>query len=184
MINLLPYSHRIQLKSLYKKRLIVVGLFFFAISILPLLFVLGFLSYFEYINVNYLNKQYSSLVNIQESGEVKNLLDNVKSINNKIDFLKKDIVSIKPVTSNIEKVLLLKPDDIKITAIDYAKTDKNNIININGVSATRDSILKYSDVLNVNKSGFCKNVNVPVDTYTKKSNVPFTITCDITYESK
>jgi hypothetical protein len=184
MINLLPYSRRIFLKSLYKKRLLVVGLFSVTIAMLPLILVLGLFSYLEYSNSNVLQDQYNNLVSLQESGEAKGLFDQVKQANSTIDFFKNDTNSVKPVTTNIEKVLALRPNDIRITAIDYTKNEKVNVLNINGVSGTRDSILKYSEILDMKKSGFCKSVSVPVDTYTKKTDLPFTITCNIEYETK
>lgn len=184
MINLLPYSSRIQLKSLYKKRLIVVGLFGIATVFLPLVLVVGVFSYVQFINFQFINNNYEKLLSIQNSTETENLSSQVKSINQSIKFFESSIISSQNVTDNIEKLINLRPVGIILNSFDFKKDNKKSTINIKGIASSRATIIQYSNILDYKNGGICHNINIPVDTYTKKNEVPFNLVCMIDYEVK
>jgi len=184
MINLLPYNRRSFLKSSYKKRLIVIGFFAISLTLIPLLLVLGVLAYDQHLNIEILDKQYNNLKHSQESTNSVELVDQVNKINNSIDFFISSVNSTKIVSLTIEKILALRPTNILIKSIEFSKSDNIGILNITGISETRDSIIKYASLLDIKNSGICKSISIPVGTYTKKNEVPFTITCEIEYETK
>jgi len=184
MINLLPYSHRIQLKSLYKKRLIVVGLFGVGTVFLPLLLVIGVLSYIEFTNIKILDSNYQKLIDARNLTGTDDLSNNVKSINKSINFFESNIYKSKKVTDNIQSLISLRPKDVTVNSFDFKKTDKAGVISIRGVSVSRNSIIEYSNILDVKNNGICNTINIPVDTYTKKNEVPFALICTIDYETK
>ena len=184
MINLLPYSSRVQLKSLYKKRLIVVGLFGVATVFLPLVLVLGVVSYVEFTNLQILNNNYKKLLSIRDDAGTENLTNQVKSINQSIKFFESSLDSSKNITKKIENVISLKPSGILLNSFDFKKIDNSGSLSLRGIASSRDVIIQYSNILDIKNNGICNSVNVPVDTYTKKTEVPFTLVCVIDYEAK
>ncbi len=181
MINLLPYSRRALLKTLYKKRLIVVGLFGVAAILIPLVFVLIVISYLQYQNLNAIQTRFNLLNQQRQDEGIDDLSKEIQNVNFGISAFKESVSKIKPVSKITEDIISSRPSDVKIISFDFVNT---TTASITGVSGSRDSIISYGNILGKDGKNFCIDVNVPVTTYTKKNDVPFSITCTINYETK
>ena len=184
MINLLPYNRRAIMKSFYKKRLLVVAFITFSIALFPLVLVLVALSYIENMDYKFLVTQYAELQKQSQNDGGAELSSKIKEINTQITSFQGGIKQAKIVSGDIEKASVLRPGDVKISGFNFSKKSEKNILSISGVSGTRDSVIKYGNLLDKKNGGICSDVSVPVTTYAKRIDVPFVITCEIEYATK
>ncbi len=179
MINLLPYEKRISLKALYRRRLIVIGFICIAAALMPLVLVLGVLSYVEYTEASFLGNQYTELESSAENGEAGSMVNQIRSTNAAITSFQKDFANTNKYSENIEKISTVRPSDISINKFNMSNKDNKKMLVISGVSGTRDSIIDFGNILDKKNGGMCSSVTVPVTTYARKVDVPFNITCEL-----
>lgn len=185
MINLLPYNRRILLKSQYKTKLIVVAVFSTIIAILPFAIIMVVIVFLKYSNISVLEKTYKESLGFKESQGVTELLKNVTDTNSLIISFQKNLKNTKPVSNIINQIVSIHPATIKINSLDFKTSVKDgDTITIGGISNDRAAIIEYVNLLGVGQSNICKKVTVPVKTYIKKTDVPFTILCVLQYENK
>ncbi len=179
MINLLPYNRRILLKSHYKRRLLVVALVTINLALLPFLVVIGVLIFMQHSTTSVLAAQYEK---INESTNIQNLVLLTKKINTTNDIVNSfttALSSSKPVSVNIEKAVSIKPVAIHIHGFEFSAQESGDVLVLSGISNDRSAIIQYGNLLS--SEGLCRNVTLPVTTYTKKVDVPFTISCTLVY---
>ena len=185
MINLLPYNRRIQLKSQYKMKLVVVALFATAIAILPFVIVTGVMLFLQYSQIGTLSKNYEQAVIFREEQGVTDLSKTIISVNELIASFQKNLGNARSVSNTIEHAISIRPAMFKTTSFEFKTSPKDgNILTINGISDDRAGIIEYINLLGMGHSNICKKVSVPVKTYIKKTNVPFIISCLLQYENK
>ena len=177
MINLLPYEERVALKSKYKRKLLVVAIFAVSFALLPLVIVLGVVTYFEHSNLNIISAQYNKLKNNDKVNNTDILYQEIKNSNENIDNLNDAINAQKSVEYYIEKSVEYKPKNTKLLSFSYNKDI--NRLTIVGIASSREDIITYTANLNNQKTGICKKINVPVSAYTKKIDAEFVLTCDL-----
>lgn len=180
MINLLPYNRRILLKSQYKIKLVVVAIVATTIAILPFLIVTGVISFLQYSNINTLEKDYKNYLIFREDQGVAGLSTSIVDMNNLINSFQKNLTNTKPVSNIIDQIIAIRPDGIKINNLEFKKALKEgDSLSISGVSKDRIDIIEYVNLLGTGQSNICKKVTVPVKTYIKKTDIPFTILCTL-----
>ncbi len=182
MINLLPYERRIKLRSSYKERFVVVALFAVAITLVPLILVVAATSYIKYSNIDSINSEYSKMKDLRQTQGIEKLTDSIKDLNRIIGTFQGSIKESRPISPDITKIVNSRTSEIKITGVESIISE--GAISIRGVAKNREAIINYGAILSTPKTGPCKSINVPVTTYTKKIDVPFTILCAINYDAK
>jgi len=182
MINLLPQERKNILKKTHKVNLLVAFVTMFSFAILPLAITAGVLSFSEYINLNIIKKDHNKANEALFKSGLGDVIQNLNNTNDKINFLKTDFKKSKSVYVVLEKILSLKPNTIKINSINYVGGEKSNTITISGTADNRDAVISFGSILSSKDNKICNNIKLPVSTYTKKINVPFTVNCDVIYE--
>lgn len=182
MINLLPHERKNILNKLYKQHLSVAFITMFSFALLPLVITAAVLSFGEYINLNILNKEYETANETLTNSGLGGVIQNLANTNDKVSFLKNDFKKSKSAHSVLQKIISLRPNNIRINYISYSGSDKTNTIVITGVADNREAVISFGSILNSKENKICSNVKLPVSTYTKKIDVPFTVTCDVIYE--
>lgn len=178
MINLLPYNRRILLKSQYKIKLVVVAIIATTIAILPFFIVTGVVAFLQYSNISTLDKDHKSYFVFREDQGVTELSKSIVDMNNLISSFQKNLANTKPVSNNIDQIIRIRPNGIKINNLEFKTSLKEgDSIAIGGISKDRIDIIEYVNLLGVGQSNICKKVTVPVKTYIKKTDIPFTILC-------
>lgn len=181
MINLLPYERLQKLKSLYKEKLIIVALFAAAVAMAPLILVLGATSYAEYRNTRGLESQYAKMKDLRQIQGVDNLTEDIKEINRIIGTSQASLRAAGGISKDIVRFATLRGTDIRVTGIESSDSDA---VSIRGVARNREAVIAYGSALSEPKTGVCASVNVPVTTYTKKVDVPFTIICTLRHDTQ
>ncbi len=184
MINLLPYNRRELLKSSYKKRLMVITFISASVALMPLLLVIILLSYLQQMDYSILNTQFDNSKSNNKDAEVDKLIEEIKGVNIDIKFFQDGLSRTKHISEDLQSIVKARPGDVTVNNINFSKTGGKATIIIFGISGTRDSIIKYGNALDKKNGGICSEVSLPVTTYAKKIDVPFSITCNIVYEIK
>ncbi len=184
MINLLPYNKRALLKSSYKKRLTVVTFVSVSIALMPLVLVLLLLSYLQRMDYSILNTEFDNLKLNNQDSEVDKLTSDIKNFNAEISNFQNSLNKTKNISQDIVSAVNVRPSDVIVNNFSFSKQADKTVLVIMGVSGTRDSIIKYGSSLDKKNNGICSDVSLPVTTYAKKVDVPFSITCSISNENK
>lgn len=184
MINLLSYERRLNLKSLYRERLIIVAFLVVAVALVPFILAVWALSYTEYSNIRALTVQEKNTTELRRAQGLEDLFNNVREANRIIGTMQGSLKESRPISSDIENILRFRGTDISITGFEFSKTEKTKeqIISIKGMAKSRDAVINFGAALSDPIDGICKKINLPLTTYTKKVDIPFTLTCDTKHE--
>lgn len=171
-MNLLPTTEKEYLKKGLKLRFITIILFFTSASLL-----VGFVSLLPayFLTLSHLSDSY--LLSIKNDDSTKEMLSLPEEINSKLKFLQSSVSGIA-VTDFFSQIINYLPSGITLNSITFAKKqnfkEKNGtIVSISGMSASRDSLVSFSNLLKESKS--FSSVEVPVSNLTKNKDLPFSI---------
>ena len=161
-------------------RLIIVfsWALFFSFLISTIIFVPAFtLAHIKTGNVN--EKIKSNSEAIKEQGDILSL---PKDVNEKaavvLSFKNRSLVSEK-----IESVASGRTSGISLSGLSYKKTEKSdpnqNVVQIlaTGTAKNRESLLAFEKA--IQDMSFVKDVSVPVSSFAKDADLPFTVTITI-----
>lgn len=179
MQNLLPQKYKDVLQGANKKRLLVVSswMIFWAFVISIILFVP------VYSIVTIKMGEISKKI-IESSNAIKEQSDVLllpKQINDKarvvLSFSDDMLVS-----EEISEINSVKSSGISLSGINFRKTDRSDgstlvEILLNGTAPDRESLLSYQN--NLKAIDFVQNVSVPVSSFSKDINLPFTMTITV-----
>lgn len=158
----------------------MVGFISVSVVILPLVFVLGVLSYVKYTEANLINSEYIELEAAAQNGEAGLMVNQIRSANSAISMFQNNFKSAKEHTKSIEQIVAVRPTDLRISKFHMTNNKEGKkILLISGISGTRDSIINFGSSLENKNGGMCASVNVPVTTYARRVEVPFNITCEL-----
>lgn len=177
MFNLLPESIRSDIKNEYKtRRLFVVLLFVISLQITLVIFVFP-----SWINLNSKISDSKNRVNQLDNSKILNTSTDVKpiikNINTELGIIDKslDYPKLLPI---LDSILEQKSSSIKVSQFSYVSNSTSTaIINIKGVSATRESLVEFKRSLDGLKK--FKGVNLPISNYAKDRDIEFSM--DVIY---
>src|SRR3989344_5028541 len=182
MINLLPYNRRMLLKSRYKRRLFIVAISGITITLFPFVIVIIIMILVQYSNISILNVEYQKAKEFKSTENSTLLSEKLKGINDLIYSFSNNLENKKIVSDTVLKIMEIKPIGITINSFDFSTNTTVDVLILNGVSVNRNEIIKYEKLLKEKPNGLCSVVNIPVTTYSKAFDVPFTISCTLSYE--
>ncbi len=173
MFNLLPNILRDGLHKEYNFRKIVLILLFilfvqisFLVFIFPTWLVSNSREREVAVRGEAMNKYLSSL-------NIASTTSNIKSINAKLSVIDKTL-QYPEIIPFINNILSKKTNSISITDIIYTTSDsKNAALTLQGVSATRESLISF--VKSLESLGLFKTVDLPISNFTKDKNLSFSI---------
>ncbi len=180
MSNILPQKQISKLKRLYRKRYMVV-VFTSATMLLVagIAFVLPSL-YYAKKDQQVLAAKKAELDKLQTGTYRESLQVSINDINSKLATFNNSEPQSPVVKSFLNVVLASKTPAIHVLAFHLSVDPKDTAkaqIEVRGTADNRESLLFFADTLR-GHSGF-SNVDVPIDTYIKNSNVPFALTADV-----
>lgn len=183
MINLLPCEKRTQIKQLYQRNYFKSLFVSFSIVLIPPIVFVLLLTYKEHLDYKEIKQINFNLLNshsIDGTSEISSILDGYNKI---ITFVTNSHQKSIIASTNISTVLNLKPISVSINSIKFDSTNpKEHELTILGIADSRNDIISYAGSLDIKSGGICDLINVPIATYTKKSQIPFTLNCKIMYE--
>lgn len=175
MLNILPEQEKEKIITEYRLRLGVVAVSAVTILILASLVLLApsyLLAVSKYNNV-------SAELAIRETkqgstSEQKNIDTQVRDVNKKINlFLSEPFGNRLSPPDMFLKIIGIKSSAIRITGFFYDATGKQERIIVTGVAANRDGLAQFAETLKKDKT--FANVELPVSSYVKSSNIDFSI---------
>jgi hypothetical protein len=180
MFNLLPEKIRAEIRKEYNHRrlvMILVFVIFLQVAFTIFLFPTWLMSVNKekdvIIRSEDMNKNLSNLNIASTTANIKSINTQLTIIDNKLQY--PDIVSF------INLVLSKKATSTTISDIVFVvNSAKKMNINLQGVSATRDTLSAFSK--NLQKIEEFKAVDVPLSSYTKDKNLSFSV--EIKIETK
>ena len=181
MSNILPQKQIAKLARMYRKRFMVVV--FVAVTVI---FAAGCIMlapsiYYARAEQATLAAKKASLDSLQTGGYRQALIASIGDIDTRLQVFGQVTAASPVVGSFLNSVLAAKTADIQIAgmqsqveALNPAKAD----ITVRGTAKTREALLYFSNTL----SGYpgISDVNVPVDTFIRNTDVPFILTATVT----
>ena len=180
MSNILPQKQISKLKRLYRKRYMVVV--FISVTILFLAGV-AFIApslYYAHKDEQALAAKKAQLDTLQTGTYRESLQVSINDINAKLATFNNTEPQSPVVNSFLNIVLASKTPAIHILALHLSVDPKNANsaqVEVRGTADSREALLYFADTLR-GHDGF-SNVDVPIDTFIKNSNVPFALTADV-----
>jgi len=172
--NLLPYSRTQMVRHAYFLRLAGLSIWIVAL-LLAAHTLLGISTYF-YLHTQEINQQ-ATLTELSKklsTHQEQAINKELGALNNRAIFL--GTLSKKPLASGAFRLVLGIPhQDIALTSISYTApaVDKDAAMIIAGTAQTREALHTYQRALR--DAAFISAVNLPLDAYTKDTNIGFTI---------
>lgn len=175
-MNLLPTTEKESLKKGLKLRFVIVMAFLLAAS-----FLVGFImllpSYF--LARAHLTLAESGNYNAAAGNENldKEILNLPGEINFKLKFLQSNIASL-PSVDVLYKIINPMPEGVTLDSVSFSRNQKYkgedgiNVL-ISGKALNRDSLLSFSTTLK--DSNYFSSVDVPVSSFTKNKDIPFSM---------
>ncbi|MBI2610229.1 hypothetical protein HYW53_03630 [Candidatus Giovannonibacteria bacterium] len=179
MINLLPQE---DIKKLKRERfarflmalefLIAIAIFISTVLILPVYFSL-------LIEKTGLERGLEFAETSPELKEVGLIEKTLKEFNSKLSNFEEREREIRPVASNLKKILEKQNSGIAIESLNYERKAANSkeIIFVEGVAQRRDDFLVF--LKNLESVDAFKKVESPVSNLLKDSNAPFSLTLEL-----
>lgn len=175
-MNLLPDTEKQSLRMELKKRLIVV-----AASLLSMSFIIGFITLLPaYILIrtrfSEIEKNNSSKIEEVRQDEI-DVLNLPKEVDQKLKIFESSnnrdsvVQVIYEITEKVES-------GTKVDSISFMRNQKHENkegikILISGIAETRESLLSFGNLLKNSKKFY--SVDIPVSSFTKEKDLPFTI---------
>jgi hypothetical protein len=177
MFNLLPESLKDRIKKEYNLRRLIVGFFF--ILFLQTAFFIFMLP--SWMISKYKEETSSARVIQLDNSE---LLSNsnairpvIRSINAELILIDRSLEYPK-ISPYLDSILSMKTNSIKINQFSFSpNSTSTETINLQGVSATRDSLVNFKKSLD--ESGLFKSIDLPVSNFTKDKNISFNMTLTV-----
>jgi Tfp pilus assembly protein PilN len=177
MINLIPKEDKKRMTVAFYYRLLALFLLMFSFAI--------FIGSVALLPAYFSSATKDSIaelkLNIQKNDTVPTVgqesLATIEDMNNKLSLVEKAEKNKFPISQNvISDILESKTTDIKITQILYAdaSTTQGREITILGIAPSRESLLSFEQALENNPA--FKNVNLPISSFIKDSNLQFNLT--------
>ena len=173
--NLLPYERVRAARRSYFVRLAGLTLWIAAL-LLAIHALLNVPTYF-YLRSQEVNRQ-AALTDLSQkisTQQDQTINKELKALNSKAVFLA--ALSKKPLASEAVRLILgVRRQGVTLTSISYAATtaEKSSAMIVTGTAQTREALRAYQ--LALQGAPFVSAVNLPVNTYTKDTNISFTMT--------
>jgi hypothetical protein len=177
MFNLLPDSLKKEIKAEYKLRVIIVILVF-------VLFIQ--LSFLVFIFPSWLISLYKEKETVAQAEEMSKS-ERVSNINSLTSIVTDTNTKLNMLNNTLEypeflplanSILAQKTSSIKLDQFYYtSQSPVTGTISLNGVSATRDSLVAF--VKSLQETKLFKSVDLPVSNLTKDKNIKFSLTLTI-----
>jgi hypothetical protein len=177
MFNLIPDSLRATIRSEYRLRLSIVAIVFIVIAeVIFLVFILPSWMVSYYREQDAISD--TQKVNDAESNTADAPVQpTIKALNIKMGIVDTALEYPKMMPF-IDGVLSRKTSSILINQFLYtATTGKTGTLTIDGVSATRESLVSFQKTLV--DSGLFKKIDLPISNFAKNKNIPFTLSTTI-----
>lgn len=184
MINILPIEERKEIKKEYLKRLSVVALVFFAITmlmaivmLLPTVFFLNESESLSRVELEYVNKKLSDVGIAQISPMIEDLNRKVQILKTSSNFSKHSEI--------ITEIMSAGGSGVKISALSVKMSAGKESIFISGRSETRKDLLAFVENLKKCKAGLntkCtpfEKIESPLSNLLKEKDIDFSINAEV-----
>ena len=180
MSNILPQQQISKIARLYRKRFMVV-VFISAI----ILFAIGCIMlapsiYFAQQNQAALAAKKVQLDQLETGSYQASLTSSISDINSRLQVFGQSVPQTPIIGSFVNVVLGAKTPAVHIDEMHSvldAKDQNSADITVKGTADSREALLYFAD--NLRGYSNVSNVDVPIDTFIKNSNVPFTLTATV-----
>ena len=177
MSNILPQKEISKIARLYRKRFLVIA--FTAVTLLAAVGCAMLIPTLYYARQNelVLQAKKDQLDQLETGSYRQSLADSISDINSRLEVFGQ-VPAISPVIGSVVNVVLsAKTPNIHIEEIQSGTDSKDPTladVTVTGFADTREALLYFADTLRGNAG--VTGVNVPIDTYIKNTDVPFTMT--------
>ena len=175
MSNILPQTKKVSILWMYRKRfLAVVFIFIMCFAIVgSVLLVPAFL--ISRSSENLLTAQRDTLAGRETSTITHSLASTIGDINSRVAVFPLMVPASPLIADLINPILAAKTSTIHLTDFSYDPSAGKGTaaITIGGAADSREALLAFGDKLKTIDG--ITNVNVPISSFIKDANVPFTI---------
>ena len=176
MSNLLPQTHKTALLKLYRKRYISLALF--AIAFLSLVAIVLLLPSYLYLRSSQisLSTDHDALSSYETTGIATQLAASVTDINGRLAVFPPVAPASPIIAGLVDPILEVKSPEVHITEFDFAPgvTAIQAKVSVQGTADSRADLLAFADKVRAIDS--FTSVNVPITSFIKDTDVPFTLT--------
>lgn len=175
LTNLLPADRKKATSRLYSIRLAAVTLLLISFLIVSAV-VLRIPTYvYQYQQIQTEQQESVQLASRLSDNQGKGVTARFKALNENISYLSR-LASTSSATTVIASVLNVPHQGVTLSGLSYTPAIKgtDEKITLTGKATTRESLQQYVSTLSSLSSG--KGAELPISTYAKESDIPFTIT--------
>ena len=176
MSNLLPQRHKADLLKLYRKR--YVSLAFFGVAFLALVAIVLLLPSYLYLRSSQilLTTKRDTLASYETATIATQLAGTVTDINSRLGVFPAVTPASPLIAGMIDPILQVEPAAVHITEFDFAPgiTAVQAKVSVSGVADSRTDLLAFAD--KVRDIASFTSVDVPITSFIKDTDVPFTLT--------
>lgn len=181
-MNLLPQEEKDILKKGFRIRVFVLANIFFSVFFISASILL-LPSYFLAREQISLISTIDSSVKPEDEDSINKTLLIPTELRSKIGFLENNLKN-KKAFDFLTKVVSLKGEGVKINSIFFNKTPEGDQAKVSmlvsGNANTRDSLINFQSSLK--EAGIFESVDIPVSSFAKDKNLPFSINLIISRE--
>ena len=176
MSNLLPQPHKVGLLKLYRKRYLSLAML--AVALLSLVAILLLVPSYFYLRSNQiiLTTTHDTLSGYETTGIATQLAQSVTEINSRLSVFPA-VSPVSPLIAGlINPILQVQSPAIHITEFDFAPgvTAIQAKVSVQGTANSRADLLAFAD--KVRGLDSFTSVDVPITSFIKDTDVPFTLT--------
>lgn len=172
LFEFLPREYKIRAKKLYRTRLfilIALGVVFLSAASLLLLVPSYALVYIEKKAMTAERDAAENILSLRDNDSIRSFVVLAKA---KIEAANESLD--KPLfTESLRKFVAAGSSGVRVQSISFERAKEGNKMVVSGVASTRDSLLAFARALE--ESGSFKEVDLPVSSLARSSNIDFTI---------
>lgn len=175
LTNLLPADRKKAIGRLYTIRLATVTLLLLSFLIVSAVVLRAPIYVYQYQQIQIEQQESVHLASRLSDNQGKGVTARFKALNDNISYLSR-LASTSSATSAVASVLNVSHQGVILSGLSYTPAQKGSEekITLTGKATTRESLQQYVSTLSSLSSG--KGAEVPISTYAKESDIPFTIT--------
>ncbi len=181
MFNLLPEEDKNSIRSEYRRRVIIMVLWFLLFGTLASLLLLIPSALVDFLSNDRVKNELADFKSKPEVNDYVALAKEMAATKSKLSYIQTYLPPRENVSGVIKEILDRKPKGVSIEIINWVNKEVAIEVRLNGNSTSRDLLLSFASALEESK--LFGTVDVPVASYAKSEDTDFSITLQIKKKS-
>lgn len=175
LTNLLPKAYKRKLRADYFLRLATLAAFVGLLLVVAHAVLLFPTYLYGESNVRAKQDELTMLAATQTTAEEQALDQRITQLRNDIAVLGR-LTTAMSGSELVRSIVAIPRPGVRLTGFTYARAEGDTAgkLMVSGTAATRDSLRAYVSALD--SASFAENADIPISSYAKENDIPFTIT--------